>query len=67
MVKASVDKGKNMGYHVGRVAIRASGSFNITTKTGIVQGVNYKHCTLMSRNDGYGYFLTQNKGDAIPL
>jgi hypothetical protein len=20
----------------------------------------------MSRNDGYGYFLTQNKGDAIP-
>jgi len=66
MVKASIDKGKNVGYHVGRVAIRASGSFNITTKDGVVQGVNYKHCKLMSRNDGYGYFLTQNKGGAIP-
>lgn len=59
MVKASVPKGKKSGVYVGRVAVRATGSFNITTNTETVQGISYKHCTLISRNDGYGYSLTQ--------
>lgn len=59
MVKADVTKGKKIGVYVGRVAIRATGSFNITTNEETLQGISYKHCTLISRNDGYGYSLTK--------
>lgn len=55
MVKAIVTKGKKIGTHVGRVAVRSSGYFNITTKDGTEQGISYKACTIISRNDGYEY------------
>lgn len=58
-VKAEVIQGKKTGTYVGRVAVRTSGYFNITTKEGTVQGINYKCCTLISRNDGYGYEFQQ--------
>ena len=64
-VKAIVTKGKKIGVYVGRVAIRASGFFNITTKQGIIQGINYKDCTLIARNNGYGYEF-QSKTDLQP-
>lgn len=66
MVKANVTSGKKVGVYVGRVAVRATGNFNITSKTETVQGISHKHCTLISRNDGYGYQLTNFKGGAIP-
>lgn len=65
MVKASVPKGKKAGVYVGRFAVRVSGSFNITTNTETVQGISHKHCTLISRNDGYGCSFKQ-QGGAIP-
>ena len=55
MVKATVTKGKKIGVYVGRVAVRATGNFNITTKEDTVQGINYRYCTLISRNNGYSY------------
>ena len=55
MVKAIVTKGKKIGTYVGRVAVRASGSFNIQSACGVVQGISYRHCQLLQRNDGYGY------------
>ena len=55
LVKADVTQGKKVGTYVGRVAVRTSGYFNISTKDGTVQGINYKCCKLISRNDGYGY------------
>ena len=55
LVKAVVTKGKKMGTYIGRVAVRASGNFNITTKEGTIQGINHRYCELISRNDGYGY------------
>jgi 5-methylcytosine-specific restriction endonuclease McrA len=55
MVVADVARGKNSGRHVGRVAIRASGSFNIQTPTGVVQNVSWKHCTTIARGDGYSF------------
>jgi len=64
LVKAVVTKSKNRGSHVGRVAVRASGSFNIQTRNGLVQGVSYTHCKLMQRADGYGYQQVANM-DAI--
>jgi len=54
-VLAEVPSGKRAGSHVGRAAVRASGSFNIQTATGVVQGIAYRHCRLLQRNDGYGY------------
>ncbi len=48
---------KNAGTHTGRVAVRASGSFYITTRDGVVQGISHKHCKQLQRSDGYGYNL----------
>ena len=59
IVKAVVTKGKKIGEYTGRVAVRASGSFNISTCTGIVQGVSHKNCNLISRNDGYEYIYNR--------
>ncbi len=61
MVKAVVPRGLKAGTHRGRVAIRASGSFNIQSyqdgKSVVVQGIGHKHCHLIQRSDGYGYSL----------
>jgi len=57
MVKAVVPGGKKAGTHVGRVAVRATGSFNIQTAQGVVQGVSHRHCRITQRNDGYGFQL----------
>ncbi|MGB1288230.1 MAG: HNH endonuclease, partial [Aggregatilineales bacterium] len=55
IVKAVVTKGKKVGTYVGRVAVRASGSFNIKTKTETVQGIGYRYCTALHKGDGYAY------------
>jgi hypothetical protein len=55
LVRAVVPAGKHAGVHVGRVAVRASGSFDLQTATGGRQGISYRHCTRLQRNDGYGY------------
>lgn len=54
-IKAEVTKGKKIGCYVGRVAVRASGSFNIQTAQGVIQGISYRHCQVIQRADGYGY------------
>lgn len=61
MVKAEVTKGKKTGSYTGRVAVRATGSFNIQTSTGLVQGVSHRYCTVVQRGDGYGYSLVVKK------
>ena len=57
LVRAEVPKGKKAGVWVGRVAIRATGYFNIQTKAGVVQGISQRHCRVLQRGDGYGYSL----------
>jgi len=49
-----------MGTYVGRLAIRATGSCNLKTAAGAIQGIHYKYCTALHRGDGYRY----TKGDA---
>ncbi len=44
-----------LGTHVGRVAVRARGTFNITTKRGKVTDVPYRFCTPIGRTTGYSY------------
>ena len=60
LVKAVVPKGKRTGVHMGRVAVRASGSFNIQTLLGVVQSISYKHCRVLMRADGYTYQIRKD-------
>jgi 5-methylcytosine-specific restriction endonuclease McrA len=55
IVKAVVTSGKKVGTYTGRIAVRATGSFNITTAKGTVQGIGYKYCKAVHRMDGYSY------------
>ncbi|NEP50822.1 MAG: HNH endonuclease [Moorea sp. SIO3C2] len=55
IVKAIVTKGKKIGTYTGRVATRQTGSFNISTKNGLVQGISHKYCSTVHRKDGYSY------------
>jgi 5-methylcytosine-specific restriction endonuclease McrA len=67
LVRADVPAGKKAGCHTGRVAVRASGSFNIQTGSDVVQGILHRHCTVLQRADGYGYSrMATHKGDAGP-
>ena len=49
LVKAIVSKGRKAGTHIGRVAVRASGSFRV----GKVDGISWRDCYLLHRMDGY--------------
>jgi 5-methylcytosine-specific restriction endonuclease McrA len=55
LVRAEVTAGKKVGIHVGRVAVRATGSFNIQGGAGVVQGIAHRYCRLVQRGDGYAY------------
>jgi len=55
IVSAEVRTGKKVGTYVGRVAVRTTGSFNLTTKNGTVQGISHRFCTPLHRCDGYSY------------
>lgn len=55
IVKANVTKGKKKGEYVGRIAVRTSGSFNIKTPSGLVQGISHKYCKIIHRKDGFAY------------
>ena len=67
MVQAIVPTGKKAGVHTGRVAVRASGSFNIQTGDGVVQGISHRHCRVLQRGDGYGYSRLSTAGKNFPL
>jgi hypothetical protein len=59
IVKAVITKGKYNGIHIGAVACRKTGSFDIKNKEGIrvAQGINHKYCKVLSRFDGYEHVL----------
>jgi 5-methylcytosine-specific restriction endonuclease McrA len=43
------------GTYVGRIAIRATGSCNLQTAMGTIQGIHYRYCQPLQRTDGYSY------------
>jgi 5-methylcytosine-specific restriction endonuclease McrA len=61
IVRAAVTAGSKAGVYTGRVAIRATGSFNITTTRGTVQGIPSRYCRVIQHADGYSY---HQKGEA---
>ncbi len=55
-LRAQVTTGKKQGQYVGRVLVRASGSFDITISEGLrVQGIHHRFCAPLHRSDGYSY------------
>ena len=55
LVKAVVTAGKKIGTYTGRVAVRSTGSFNISTAIGLIQGISHKSCQQIHQKDGYNY------------
>ncbi len=55
IVKAVVTSGKKIGTYVGRVAVRSTGSFNISAAQGLIQGISHKYCKPIHQKDGYSY------------
>jgi hypothetical protein len=66
IVRATVTTGTKQGIYVGRVLVRASGSFDIRTKHGRVQGISHRFCTPVHRSDGYNYKLGVRYGQESP-
>jgi 5-methylcytosine-specific restriction endonuclease McrA len=61
LVRAVVpDASVKVGVYVGRLAVRASGSCNIKTSAGVVEGIHIRYCRPLHRGDGYAY----QKGEA---
>jgi 5-methylcytosine-specific restriction endonuclease McrA len=57
MVKAIVPAGKKQGTYFGRVAVRKSGSFNIQSGGITIQGISWRYCKSISRQNGYGFTI----------
>ncbi|MCM0592093.1 MAG: RNA-guided endonuclease IscB [Gloeotrichia echinulata CP02] len=55
IIKAVVTSGKKVGEYLGRVLCRATGSFDIATKTGRISGISHKYCSAIHKKDGYSY------------
>ncbi len=55
IIKAIVTKGKKIGTYTGRVLVRASGSFDVSTAKARVSGISYKYCSHLQKKDGYQY------------
>jgi 5-methylcytosine-specific restriction endonuclease McrA len=71
LVRAVVTSGTKIGTYVGRVAVRTTGSFNMTTKQATIEGIGHQYCTTLHKCDGYSYghgtpIPSPKKGGAIP-
>jgi hypothetical protein len=55
IVRAVVLAGKKRGTYTGRVAVRSTGYFNVTTPAGTVQGISYRYLRMLTRADGWFY------------
>jgi len=66
LVRAVVTTGTKQGIYVGRVLVRATGSFDIQTKAGRVQGISHRFCTRVHRGDGYHYTMGEAYAEQYP-
>jgi 5-methylcytosine-specific restriction endonuclease McrA len=66
LVQATVPSGKKQGRYCGRVAVRATGNFNIKTTSGTVEGIHAKYCRLSQSADGYVYTHLKQEQHFLP-
>jgi hypothetical protein len=55
IARAIVTTGKKQGTYTGRVIVRSTGSFDLTTKIGKVGGLSVRFFTHLHKSDGYSY------------
>jgi hypothetical protein len=68
LVRAVVPEGfKAVGTHVGRVAVRARGTFDISTTYGKVTDVPHRFCRPLGRTDGYRYQTGGRHAASLPI
>lgn len=53
-------------HYRGRIAVRATGNFNIHTSSGVVQEIHAKHCRLTQRKNGYSYTHLKQERHFLP-
>ena len=56
---ARIPTGSKSGTFIGRIAVRKTGTFTITTNTSTGQDVNVKYLTCLHHMDGYAYQTAQ--------
>lgn len=61
IVHAIVPRGKNQGVHVGRIAVRKTGSMRI----GNADGINHRYCRIIQRDNGFKY-STREESALLP-
>jgi hypothetical protein len=66
LVHAVVPSGKKKGRYHGRIAIRATGNFNIRIDSGVVEGIQAKYCRISQRTDGYSYTHLKQEQRFLP-
>jgi len=64
IVKVIVPKGKKEGVYHGIVKCRTSGSFNIKTSAGTIEGINHKYFVPVQKADGYNYYTERRNGNS---
>jgi 5-methylcytosine-specific restriction endonuclease McrA len=67
IVKARFKQGLESIIYVGRVAIRSSGNFNISTNSKLIQGISYRLCRLIHKKDGYSYGFNSKSSPTIKV
>jgi hypothetical protein len=67
LVRAVVPSGKKKGRYHGRIAIRATGNFNIRIDSGVVEGIQAKYCRISQQTDGYSYTHLKNEEIGVML
>jgi 5-methylcytosine-specific restriction endonuclease McrA len=55
LARVVVPAGKKAGTYMGRVLARATGSFDLITTAGRIEGISHRYCQPIHRNDGYSY------------
>jgi hypothetical protein len=64
ITRAIVTTGKKQGIYVGRVLVRATGSFDLTTRRARITGLDVRFFSHLHRSDGYRY--AKGEGCAHP-
>ena len=66
MIVADVPTGKKRGSYEGVVLCRKTGSFDIKTLSGRIQGINHKYFRLVQHTGGYMYFTERRNVVSSP-
>jgi len=65
-VRAVPPTGRTAGAGTGRVAVRVTGSSNVRTRHGIVQGIHHRRFRLLQRAGGHAYTTQKEAGATSP-